>query len=55
MKEKRTGTLRRIAQRVRTTFDRRAEEQQIEQERRAAEERRAMPDQRSGDERRSGE
>ncbi len=55
MKERRTGYLRRIVQRVRTTFDRRAGEKKIEQERRIEDNRRAIPDQRSGDERRSGE
>ena len=55
MKEKRSGNLRRILQRVRATFDRRAEEKKIEQERRAEEERRTKPDQRSGEGRRSDE
>ena len=55
MKEKRSGNLRRIVQRVRATFDRRAEEKKIEQERRAEEERRTKPDQRSGEGRRSDE
>ena len=55
MKEKRSGNLRRILQRVRATFDRRAEEKTIEQERRAEEERRTKPDQRSGEGRRSDE
>ena len=55
MNEKRSGRLRRIFKRVRATFDRRAEQKEIEQERRAEEERRAKLDQRSGDERRSGE
>ncbi len=55
MKERRTGTLRRIVERVRATFDRRAEEKEIEQERRTEGDRRVIPDQRSGNERRSGE
>ena len=55
MKENRTGKLRRILQRVRATFDRRAEQKEIEQERRLAEERRSKLDQRSGEERRSDE
>jgi len=55
MKERRTGYMRRLVQRVRTTFDRRTEEKEIEQERRTEGDRRVIPDQRSGDERRSGE
>ena len=55
MNEKRMGRLRRIFKRVRATFDRRAEQKEIEQERRIAEERRAKTDQRSGEERRSDE
>ena len=55
MNEKRTGRLRRIFKRVRATFDRRAEQKEIENERRLEEERRAKIDQRSGEGRRSGE
>ena len=55
MEERRTGNLRRIVQRVRTTFDRRAEEKEIEPERRTEGDRRTLPDQRSDNERRSGE
>ena len=55
MNEKRMGRLRRIFKRVRATFDRRAEQKEIENERRLEEERRAKIDQRSGEGRRSGE
>ena len=55
MNEKRTGKLRRIFKRMRATFDRRAEQKEIEQERRTSEDRRAKLDQRSGEERRSDE
>jgi len=55
MKERRSGSLRRLVQRVRTTFDRRAEEKEIDEDRRTDGNRRAVPDQRSGDERRFDE
>ncbi len=55
MKEKRTGSLRRIVQRVRATFDRRTEEKEIEQEQRTEGNRRSIPHQRTGKERRSDE
>ena len=55
MEERRTGYLRRIVQRVRTTFDRRVEEEEIEQEQRTEGDRRTIAHQRSGNERRSGE
>ncbi len=55
MKEKRTGLMRRMVQRVRATFDRRKEEEKTEEERRNEEERRTVADQRTGSERREDE
>ncbi len=55
MEERRTDNKRRKVERVRATFDRRAEEKEIEQEQRTEVQRRTLPKQRSGNERRSDE